>query len=205
MKQIITTLLTTLALMLTACGQGTSAPLKDVVGIKINEANQSIYSTDASIQLSATVTYDDNSTDDVTEYVEWKSSTDKLTVSTSGVVSVGFYNGGDSNISIAYETLTDGPVNIALIPMKDFNITVSDGGTPASGDQPLLATGIFEDNTSRVILRNILWDLNNSATISIEGNDTLITLLSGDTKITASMFIYDNDYNQTEEIIYTAP
>lgn len=204
MKLIITILLTTLTLMLTACGEDTSSPLKDVVSIKINEVNQSMYSTDTSISLSATLTYDDGSTDDATKYVEWKSSTDKLSVSTLGVVSVGPYNGGDSNISISYKTLTDGPVAIHLIKMTDFNITMLNAENNVTGTYSLLATGIFEDGNNTTIVKNISWDLNNSATVSGEGNETQITVVAGDTNITATVFINDNDYNQTQEIIYTA-
>ena len=205
MKLITTILIVTLALMLTACGENTTSPLKDVASIKINEANQSMYSTDASISLTASVVYDDGSTDDATEYVTWSSSTDKLSVSTLGVVSVGPYNGGDSNITISYQTLTSTPVEIHLIKMTDFNITMLNAENNVTGTYPLLATGIFEDGNNTTIVKNISWDLNNSATVSGEGSTTEVTIAAtGDTNITASVFINDNDFNKTETITYTA-
>lgn len=114
MKLIITILITTLSLILSACGESTSSPLKNAVSIKINETSQIMYSTDTPISLSATVTYNDGSTADATKLVKWSSSTDKLLVSQSGVVSIGLYDRGNTNISISYQTLTDGPVLVHL-------------------------------------------------------------------------------------------
>lgn len=203
MKLIITILITALALILSACGESTTSPLKDVTSIKINEVNQSMYSTDAPLSLSATLTYDDGSTDDATKFVNWSSSTDKLSVSNLGVVSVGSYNGGDSNISISYKTLTAQAVQIHLIKMTDFNISMLNAENNATGTYFLLATGTYEDGNNTTIVKNISWDLNNSATVSGEGNQTKITVVAGDTNVTANVFTSDNDYNKTKTITYT--
>lgn len=193
------------SLFLISCGENTTSSLKDIQSIKINEANISMYTTDSSTSLTATAIYTDGSTADITKAVAWSASNTNISVSTFGLVSIGSVNSGDTNISISYDTFKDENISIHLIPLTDFNITMVDADVNSTGDYNLLLTGKFEDNATKTIVKNISWDLNNSATVSGEGNTTQIQIVNiGETNITATMFAYDNDFNLTKSIIYSA-
>lgn len=197
-------ILTTISLFFIACGESTQKPLKDVKSLAINESDTSIYSTDAAVALSATLTYSDNSTVDATNFISWNSSDETIVTSSDGATLSGSANGGDANLTVSYNSgLISDPINIHVIALTDFNITLTDADANTTGEYKIVPMGIFEDNTTRAVVNNTTWDLNNSATITQEDDNsfTLSIIATGETNITLTLF---DDENFTKTLIYEA-
>lgn len=183
-KTFRTILLITFAIFFLACGDNTTSPLKDITSIDIDDTNGTIYSTD-SRTLTATVTYTDGSTASVDKPELWSSSDYNVVNVYNGELIV-VSNGGSSIITISAGNISD-DINVSIVKLTDFNISSADITT--TGEHILEATGTFEDNTSKVIKRNIVWSATNDATITTDENYvTTITILAGDTNVTATVF-----------------
>ena len=200
MKTLQKILIATMTLFFISCGSdSTLIPLSDISNIKINETNTTIYSTDAPSNLTATVSFTDGTNADLTTIAKWASSDTTLLSVTKGSIQA-LKNGGVANLNISYKNLTSQSVVVIVLKVLDYNISLINADANATGTYDILATAKFEDNTSKTIVKNITWDLNNSAIITGEGNTTQIQITStGDTNITAKLF---NDINMTRTIIY---
>ncbi len=89
-----------MALFFISCGDNTETPLTDISTISINEPNVTIYSTDDTTDLTATVYYMDSTTADITKEVIWDSSDIEVADISGGLLLAGSSNGGDANITI---------------------------------------------------------------------------------------------------------
>ena len=184
MKLLKTTLYTALALLFISCGDNSETPLKDVTSIEINEASLTVFSTDTT-SFTATVRYTDSTTADVTQEVNWISSDDNIATVSNGVVIPGNANGGDANITITYQQLTASPSLLTVTPLDSFTITNPD--INVTGDYILEAEGNF-GGVTQTIVKNIVWTADNAAIISVENDVSTITVVTGDTNVTATMF-----------------
>ena len=193
MRLFKTTLYAALIVFFTSCGDNTETPLTDVSHIEINEASVVMYSTDVA-NFTATLTYTDSTTSDVTQAVTWNSSDSSVANISNGVVTAE-NAGGDANITINYQHLTASPSLLTVRPLTSFSITNADINT--TGEHTLEATGTFSDATSKVIIKNIVWTADNGAVISVVSDVASITILAGDTNVTATMF---GDTNTTSPI-----
>jgi len=191
----------TVALLFSACGEdATTTPLTDVQSVHINEINATMYSTDSNISLSSTVYFSDGSSKDATESVTWNSSNVVVATASIGTVSVGTGNGGDANLSVSYENLTSDSIPLRVIKLVDYNLSIP-GDLNTTGTHSLLATGLFEDNATRSIVKKITWLADNGAIIVGEGNLTTITVLIGDTNVTSTVSF--DDLNVSKTLIIT--
>jgi hypothetical protein len=203
-KIIKNTLFSASLIFFIGCGDNTTDPqIKDITSVDINESNLSIYSTDFSKTLSAVATYSDSSSEYINNPDIWSNSDYDALSMYNGVITPAS-NGGSSIVSINVGDFSD-ELNVTIIKLMDFNITNSDINT--SGEYYTLeATGYFEDNTSKLIQRNIAWSATNDATIIFEDNVTKISLVAGETNVTASVFGETNASAQTlapKSVIYT--
>ena len=196
MKLLKTTLYTALALLFISCGDNTEAPIKDVTSIEINEATQTVFSTDT-VNFTAMVTYTDATTADVTQNVNWISSDEDVAAVLKGVVTPGNANGGDANITITYQHLTATASSVTVVPLDSFTISSPDINT--TGNHILEAEGNF-GGTIKNIVKNIVWTADNAAIISVENDVATITVVTGDTNVTATMF---GETNSSSSITYT--
>jgi len=203
MKFIKITIYTILTLLFISCGDNTEIPLKDVDHVKINEPTLSMYSTDIA-NFTATVYYDDATSADATTAVNWVSSDDDIAAVINGEVIAGNANGGDANISITYQDLTAGPSSISITALTSFTISNADINT--TGDHILEAKGDFSDGTTgKVIIKNIVWLADNGSVITVTDDIATITVIAGDTNVTATMFSDTNSSSPIapQSIVYT--
>jgi len=186
MKKTIYSLFILLVMIFTACVENTKAPvIADIASIQIDDNNLSIYSTDEAQTLTASVTYTDSTTAQINDADIWNNSDYDVLYMYNGSVSAAS-NGGSSTVGISYGRFSD-EINVSVIKLTDFNISSDD--INATGDYILEATGTFEDNTSKVIKTNLVWTADNGAVISVDENYVAtITILSGDTNVTATLF-----------------
>ncbi len=186
MKKLIKSILIiTPAIFFLACGENTEiTPLKDISSIQIDDTGISVYSTDSKI-LTATVTYTDSTTASFSESELWSSSDYSVLSLYNGEI-FPISNGGSATVSIEAGDFSD-EENVNIIKLESFTVTHADITT--TGEHVLEATGVFEDNTSKVIKRNIVWSATNDATITVDDNYVAtIDILSGDTNVTATVF-----------------
>ena len=202
MNIIKNSLLVLISSLFIACGNNTQDVVKDIKSIKINEANLTMYSTDADKEFfKATVYFNDGTQADATEFVTWNSSDSTIASVSKGTVKIGTKNGGDFNLSISYNNLESALIPLNIIKLTDYNISLLNADANETGAYKTSAMGLFEDNTSHLIVKNIVWDANNSATREINDNITSITLVAGDTNISSRLF---DDTNFTKSFVYTA-
>ena len=186
MKKTFYSFLILLSVFFTACGENTkTAVVADIASIEIVEGNISIYSTDEATDLTAMATYTDSTTAQINDAAIWNNSDYNTLYMYNGSVSAAS-NGGSSIVGISSGRFSD-EINVSIIKLTDFNITNAD--INSTGSYILEATGTFEDNTSKVIKRNIEWSADNGAVISVDENYVAtITILTGDTNVTATVF-----------------
>ena len=201
MKKTINSFLFIIALFFTACGDNTKNPVvTDIASVQIDNGDISIYSTDAPLSLSATVIYDDGSSKSIDDANLWSNSNYDVLSMYGGTISV-LENGGSSIVGINIGRFSD-EINVTIIKINDFNITNDD--INSTGEHILEATGLFEDNSTKIISKNILWGATNGATITTDENYiATIDILSGDTNVTATVFVDDNETNITKSVIYS--
>jgi len=201
MKIFTYSFLLIIAILFTSCGNNTeTAVVADIASVQIDDTNVSIYSTDAPKELTATVTYTDATSAQIENADLWTNSNFYVLSMYNGTISART-NGGSSLVGINIGRFND-EINVSIIKITDFNITNTDINT--TGEHPLEATGLFEDNATKVIARNILWDANNSAIFTTDENYiTTITVVSGDTNVSATVFSDDNETTITKSIVYS--
>lgn len=193
MKFLQTPFLLLILLIFSSCGENTQTPItSDITSIEIEDLNVSIYSTDIVDPFNAIVNYEDGTSADITTAVDWSSSdTNVLSIYYGQITTLS--NGGESNISISYETYND-LINLNIYGLKDGTLFISSDITTtgihelnAQGDFINIDTNITMD-TNRTIEKNIIWTANNNAIITIENDIANIDIQAGDTNVTASVF-----------------
>lgn len=212
MKYIKTPLILLSTLTFISCGENTQTQVTpEIKSIDIVDDGTalSIYATDVITKVYATVTYTDNTTKDATNSVKWASK-DYLTLSVlSGEIWGGDGNGGNSSVTIDYETYSDSR-DITVYALKENSLTILPIDNIATGIYQLNAHGDFINldtnvtmDNNRTIVKNITWTVTNDALITLNEDDSNIVEVefvnTGETNITASVF----DFNTT--VTYDIP
>ena len=190
MKLIKKIILFFVTLFFIGCGENTDTPLTHLVtSIDINVTSVEMHSTDDIVKLGATVSFDDGTTADVTDSVYWYNSDYNSTSMLGGEISGGQGNGGESNVSIEYENFSD--FVTVKVHKLDFNSTyISSADINTTGIHPLEVKGSFDNgDTNITIIKNLQWDANNGAIITIEDNlATLEIINTGETNVSVRFF-----------------
>ena len=208
MKRLTTTLLILGASLFLGCDSGDHTEksiIPDVKSIHITSDVENIYATDNTQELFASATYDDNATVDVEDEIRWTSSnTSAITVLLNTIVATKS-NDGDANISINYRDTFSDMIHVNVISLVDYNITNISGDVNATGSYQFKAVGTFEDNQTKTIQNHLVWTTTNGATVEVVDSIATITLVSGETNITATLFeITDiNDSLAPQTLTYT--
>ncbi|MEA3228132.1 MAG: hypothetical protein U9P38_03565 [Campylobacterota bacterium] len=203
MQFIKNSLLALTTLFFISCGDNTQNTLLDIKEITINETEVNIYSTDRETSglLTATAIFEDDTTEDVTEFVTWSSSNSDVAYVVNGTIYAGIDNGGESNITIVYKNISSSPIPLYSKSLIDYNISILDSNTTDStGVYNLQAIGTFEDNITKTIQTNIVWENNNSSIITTQDDISSIEIVAtGETNITSTLF---EDINMSKTLIY---
>lgn len=228
MKHLQLSLLSfSLAALMTGCGTESDQPplTPEIVSIEIDgtDVNNSIHAIiiDEDLlqkQLSATVVYDDNTSADATEQLDWDSNDTALTV-LNGLLTPAA-NGGAALISASYrgKLFTTKDKNVTIVPLTDINITSQDINltaddtnstlyhldTNTTGSYTLQAYGTFKDNnfTTEPISSHITWTSSNTTVATVDTAGLLTIKSTGFSDINASVY---QDINSTLELNVTIP
>lgn len=210
--------LITLSLLLNSCGDNTTTPIsKDVrttEGMIIDTPPSPVYSTDLFIP-TATVYYDDGTTDVATQNVDWKRSDTSLLYLSNELTVLPLKNDGNSTLSAGYKSFKyfENNITIDIVGIIDINGTnktwdTQDLDQNITGTHNLVAEGNFTNGTNNyVINRNIVWTFAGDAPAIITTvlTDNIYTSTiditgTGDINITATLFA---DVNASISKVYT--
>ena len=156
-----------------------------LVSIAVTPANPSI-GKGATQQFTATGTYSDNSTQNLTSSVTWGSTNTAAATITSAGLATGVATGsttisaasgsisGSTNLTVTAPVL----VSIAVTPANPF---ITKGAT-----QQFTATGTYSDNSTQNLTSSVTWSSTNTATATITSAGLATGVATGSTTIRAT-------------------
>lgn len=182
--------------LLGACGGGTDAvvdaPKVDApVVVSLAIAPAAVAIPTSSIQpFTATATYSDGSTRDVTASSSWTSGTVAVgtVVQTTGVATG--VASGTSVITASFAGKTSaGSLTVVSATLVSISVTPSTASVPIGGNQPLAATATYSDGSTRDVTAFAAWTSASPAVAAVSPASGLASgVASGSALITASFF-----------------
>ena len=139
-------------------------------------------------QFTATGTYSDGSSRNITTSVSWNSSnTAVVSISSLGLATA--LEAGTTNITAMLSGVISpqAPLTVSAAVLQSIVVipnaaTIADGGT-----QQFTATGTYSDGSSRNITNSVNWNSSNTAVVSISSLGLATALEVGTTNITATL------------------
>lgn len=138
-------------------------------------------------QFSATGTYADGSSSDLTSLVTWKSgSTAVATVDVNGLVTS--VAPGSSNVSASIGGITGSTTLTVTAPtISSISITPVDLTLAIGINQQFTATATYSDGSTQDLTSGVTWSSSSSTVASINGSGQATTAGAGQTTITATV------------------
>ena len=200
--RVVLVLATTVALGLSACSSGgggsihqTPTPTPTLISIAITPTTLSI-SAGLTQQLTATGTWSDGSTKNLTNAVTWLSSDQSVaTVSNSGLItvkaigSVTFTATSTSNAT-ATSAAVSGSMSVTVTKPVLASIAISPSPATVMVGAPsplqLTATGIYTDGSTQDLTSQVSWTAVNPVVASVDTSGQASPLQAGYTAVTAT-------------------
>ena len=138
-------------------------------------------------QLTATGTFSDGSTQDVTNIAKWSSSAPAIASVTSGTGLVTAKREGTANITATIGSVQNTKsVTVNLANLVSIVVTPTNPSIANGTDEPFIATGTFNDGATRDLAYDVTWSSSNPAVAIIGANGIAISQGVGTSTITAS-------------------
>ena len=150
-------------------------PDRELVSIAITGNTEVDIEESDTTQLTATATYDDDSTADVTDVAEWSSDDDEVATVVTGEVTC--LQGGTVTITASIGEISDSTEITITAPPEMINIDVSgDTDLEVSDTTQLTARAVFSDE-STVVLEDAVWSSEDTeiATVTQTGEATALS------------------------------
>ncbi len=151
-------------------------------------------------QFTATGSYSDNSTQNLTAQVTWNSSSPTVaTVSTGGMatgVSAGTTTVSATLSGVSGSTLLTVAPKLLSIAVTPANPTVQKGGT-----QQFAATGTYSDNSTQNLTTQVTWASSSPAVATVNAGGLATAVGAGTTSVTATL----GAVSGTTSLTVTAP
>jgi plastocyanin len=157
-----------------------------LVSMAVTPANPNIAKGETQ-QLTATGTYSDDSTKDLTSQVTWSSATPSVaSVSNTGLVNAS--NTGASSISAKLGAMV-GAASVTVIPAILVKLTVSASAASltAGTTEQFSATGTFSDHTTKDLTGQVTWTSAIPSVATISGSGLASGSSAGTTNVTATL------------------
>lgn len=122
-------------------------------------------------QLTATATFADGGTEDITEEATWASADEAVAtvgnlVDDKGLVSA--VDLGTSSVSASFMSVSGATtVTVTDAVLESLDITPSSVTKPVSSSQQFTATGTYSDNSTADLTNTVVWTSSNNAIVSI--------------------------------------
>jgi len=156
--------------------------------VSITVAPQSISLTpNHSVQLSATGTYTDGSTQDLTSAVSWLSSPSGIVaISPGGMLTA--HALGTATVSASSNTLNASDTVAVVAPtLKSISITPGEESIPSGESLQLSATGLYDDRSTQDLTTSVQWASSNSAILSLSNSGVVTAKAIGSATVTAAV------------------
>jgi hypothetical protein len=143
-----------------------SAVLKSLT---VNPANPMV-EIGNSEQFSATGTFSDNTTQDLTTFVNWASGTASVASVSNTSGSQGLATGvtkGSSNIEATLDGITGSTVLSVTPLLQSIEISPANPSVPKGVNQQFTATGVYSDHSTANLTNEVTWASANAATSAI--------------------------------------
>jgi trimeric autotransporter adhesin len=173
-----------LALLLLAFS-GCGGPSVHLSSISVTPANPSI-KVGAMQQFTATGTYSDNSSKDLTTQVTWSSATSAVAMINSAGLATGL-SGGTSMITASLSGVTSPPDTLTVVSLTKIAVTPPNPSVALGLTQQFTATGTYSDNSTQDLTTQVTWNSQTQAVATISASGLATTLSQGTTAITASL------------------
>lgn len=172
-------------------GLSTSTPMtvnaSNLSSISIQPANGNIAQGTKAL-VSATGTFSDGSTHNLTQMVTWSSS--DSTIATFGTTKsqVSGLRPGSVTITATLGSVTaSAPFNVTNATIQSITVTPVNQTIPIGWHQPFTATGLFSDSSIQDISSSVTWSSNHSSFASIgAGSGVALGSSPGSTNIAAT-------------------
>lgn len=168
---------------LVACS-GPHANPPTLSSIAVTPANPSI-KVGVQQQFTATGTFSDHSTKDVTSQATWTSGTTATATITAGGDATAVA-GGTSTITATLSGVSGSTV-LTVVSLKSIAVTPQNPSVALGLQQQFTATGTFSDNSTADITSQVTWNSATPAVATISAAGLASTLLAGTSNITASL------------------
>ena len=164
-----------------------AGPAPTLSSIAVTPTNPTI-NTGAIQQFTATGTYSDGSTQNITSQVTWtSSSTAVATINASGLATG--VSAGSATITAALSGLTgsasltvQSPPTLSSIAVTPANPTINTGAT-----QQFTATGTYSNGSTQNITSQVTWTSSSTAVATVNANGLATGASAGGTTITAAL------------------
>ena len=139
-------------------------------------------------QFTATGTYSDGTTPNITALVTWASATPSVATITSGGLATVVAASGVSNITatlnsiVGSTVLTAAPAALQSIAVTPANPSIAKGAT-----QQFTATGTYSDGSTQNLTSQVAWTSSNTTTATITAAGLASGLAVGTSNITAAL------------------
>ena len=173
-----------------ACGSASSSapppPVKTLVSVAVSPSGSISIPVNGTQQFTATGTYSDSTTQNLTSLVTWASSdTSIVTVNASGLAT-GVSNG---NVNI---TATMGAVSgsraMAVTPvLTTINVTPASPSAVVNTTTQLTAIGIWSDNSSQEITSQVTWATVDTSVATVDNTGLATAMSPGSTNLMATL------------------
>lgn len=142
---------------------------------------------DTSHQFTATATFSDSSTQDVTDVTNWNSSATSIaTVTVSGLVTA--KNIGSTTISGSFESVNDSTtLTVDSSNLSSISIQPANGSIAAGTKIQFTATGNFNDGSTHNLTSRVTWTSSNPAQVSINAVGLVTGISQSNVTITATL------------------
>jgi outer membrane protein assembly factor BamB len=139
----------------------------------------------ATRQFTATGTYSDNSTQDVTTQVTWTSSdTSKATISSTGLAT-GMDFGSATITATLGSVFGSTSVNV-VTPLLSIAVTPSNPSIVNGTTVQLRATGTYSDSSTRDLTTLVIWSSSDNTKATVSSTGLVTAIATGSTTLTAT-------------------
>lgn len=165
---------------------GSTPPPPTLTALQISGSSTSLQ-TGQTVQLTATGTYSDNSTKDLTSTVIWNSSNKAVVSVTSGTVSG--VAAGTTQISASYNGISSASTTITVSAPAAILTAIQISGSTTVGagaSTQLTATGTYSDTTTKDMTSSATWASSQYSTAAVQAG-SVTGVNAGTATITASL------------------
>jgi subtilisin len=155
---------------------------------------------DAKQQYTATGTYSDASTADITSSVTWASSN----IAVATIDPAGLATGvgeGSTDITATSDSISDTATLTVTLALKSIAVTPETATIPKGLTQQYTATGTYSDDSTADITSSVTWASSNTAVATIDSAGLATGVNDGSTGITATLGLISD----TAALTVTAP